>query len=272
MGNSKHNGLDLAREASNLKTLVSATIATLLGFALNYISVRYFDPFWLPIGAALASAVISIGIISIVFDLILRRQLQRELLKLVGIESSISANQVIDVGPNADLSWKELLTEKGSYRLMMLDPENWISDNWHIIAQAGKSKIVNIEILIPDPDKDYINQLSLAVARDVELLRKSITQAATDIEAKWNISRKKNELKAGSKVSIKYLDEIPKYMICIIDGTIVVVLNTAVGHIPKEKSFYTIFSGNMQSYPSNWFLEQFDTCLVSGTHFENEVQ
>src|SRR6478609_4382895 len=103
MGSAKIEGLDLARETTNLKTILLGGAATIAGIIVNLAAGNYLDSAWVPTAQGIGSALVSIGLISLGLELILRRQLQREVLKLVGIERSISANQVASVGQMSEV-------------------------------------------------------------------------------------------------------------------------------------------------------------------------
>lgn len=262
---------ELTREATNYKLIVVSLAVTLAGFLLNQFSITQLSEGWKTTGTALATTLIAVGLISLIYEVALRRELQRELLKLVGIQGALQANQIVGAGKNTEIDWKGLLNERSTYRVVILDPEAWISDNFHIILASAHTKPVNVDFIFPDPDGPHISQMAAFVNKDPDLVRRSIIQAMTDIERKWKEARDLSRISPKSRVSVKLVSDLPRYSFFMVDGRVLSIFMPAVDHMPKELNLYFEFSGSMQSYPISWFLDQFQKCQVVGIRFENEV-
>lgn len=271
MNQRNYEGYRLAVETTSLGAIVVSAAVTLLGFATIYFSQMYSSGNWSVVFNSIGSTIVSLGLLSIIFELIMRRYLQREMLRLVGIERAISSNNLLDAGKSSDLKWKEILQERSQFAVLMMDPEAWVADNWHHIEANGRSKALSLEFFLPDPDGEEVRRISKIISKDEFLVRKSIEQAIKDIEIRWNSARRLGNIKKGSKITIKLLDDCPKYFLCICDSVAVISLYSSVGHAPKEKNFYLVVNGREDTYPYSWFLQQIDMCRTCIVQYENEA-
>ncbi len=262
----------LATETTNLGAVLVSLVGTLVGFCGVYLSQTYLVGSWSIIVNSISSTVVSLGLLSIIFEVVMRRYMQREILRLVGIERVISANNMLDAGKASDLNWKEILSDRSAFSVLMMDPESWIADNWHHIEANGRSRVLSLEFFVPDPESDEIRNISKIISKDESLVRKSIEQAIRDIENRWSMARRAGNIKRGSSITIKILEEIQKYFICICDSTAVASLYSSVGHFPKEKNFYIVVKGRDDTYPYSWFSNQIETCRSNVVQYENEAQ
>lgn len=78
------------------------------------------------IGQSFGATLISIGAIVVIYELIMRRQLQEELLKLVGVERSVWEHKLVSVGKSSTVDWRVFLHSKSDIRLVLLHPSQWI--------------------------------------------------------------------------------------------------------------------------------------------------
>jgi hypothetical protein len=175
----------IERQLTNTKTKLAAVGAIICGFFSVYLKLQFTSPYFIAAAEAVASTLISLGAISLIVDLYLRRELQAELVRFVGIEQSIVANRVSGVARYSDVNWTGVLERKSLYRCLLIDPLPWIEANWQTIADSAKQRQIVLHVLIPDPKEEYIGQLASYSGMPANQLSSSIERAAAIVEERW---------------------------------------------------------------------------------------
>jgi hypothetical protein len=221
---------------------------------------------------ALASTVISIGTITLLYELFMRRTLQREVLNLVGIEKSLSQNMLYRAGQAQEVPWGSLLDHFSECRALLLEPDVWLENQWHLISDSATEGAAKIILMLPNPDGDYIAALARLLQRDPGEYATSIRRASQSAEQRWGEVARSGRLRRGSSIEVRLLDELPTHSVVMADHKFIVVMATPFGKRGPDPSMFFYFKGSVARYPNSWLAGQLGDGTPSVPTFANEVQ
>ncbi len=146
------NVSDRPHELSNTKATVYS-LGAIIGPVLCFIVAGQFGSlFWQSIFYNLASSVLSIALISFVYEFRLRRTVETELLRLVGIEKSLAAHNLVAAGRAASVPWDHILVGASRFRILMAEPGSWVRTNWDTMTSGVTERPLTIELFFPKHD------------------------------------------------------------------------------------------------------------------------
>lgn len=247
----------LAQDSTNWKARFVALAVIIIGVSLGFWADHCKN--WILKGVlnAGASGLIPIGAISFLYDVTMRRQIQRELLTLVRIEKSISRYAITGAGQTQEFPWSEKLRQHSEYLFILTNPNPQIESIWHAVADAARGKKVSVKMLLPDPDAAYMPTLANLLNIPASEFRESTKRSAKYFEDQWKSSVAQGQFKPGCSCEIRNLDEMPTYSIVAVDSEIIAFITTPFGKRGLDPDLYICFSGSRTLYPSSWFIEQF---------------
>jgi len=220
--------------------------------------------------SATTETLLSIGALSLIYDLGLRRELHTELLKLVGIQRSISSNHVSGASRNADAPWPDLLTRKADYRCILVDPLLWTETNWQLIADSARQRKVHVSLVVPDPTAPYLNRFADFLGVSEQQASSSIQQAIELVESRWKDLSEQKRIITGSTIEVRHAVEMPSYSIVIADQSAIMSHFSVAGKRGSDLGFSVIFDGPLDSFPMNWLARQVET-NSGAIAYSNEV-
>lgn len=221
---------------------------------------------------AFATTLLSVGIIGLVVDFMVRRQLQDEMIRLVGLQGAVVSNRIADVGSVRDMNWEALLTQGTKFRFVLSDTESWIVDGWQYIEKRAEAVAIELEVYLPKPDGAYIENLSRKNGHKAERLSDNCQTASERIEGLWGAMRRKVSVKPGARISIYYLDDMPMYSVASSDFETHIFIDSPTKKDPARPSFRISFSGGLSDEPISRFHHELGVHAPELLSFENKVE
>lgn len=263
----------LAVENTNLWTIVVAILITISGFVLIFIgsdpTYSWSQSFLPAIGSTISSA----GLIGIIYEIVLRRSVHRELLSLVGIKSSIEKNQIGDAGRSSDIPWRNILESSSFFHINMADPQAWIDHNWNWIAAAGRDRPIELYLYVPDPDNNVIiDSIASHMAMPADEYRASLRRAIRTLEENWKEASRRREVSRKSIIKIGYMDRPISYDIVTTDRHTIMIIDPPLGKTAGIESFYLLLDGRRSDYPRQWLYQNVQQYEYTGPSYENEIK
>jgi hypothetical protein len=254
--------------------------AVIIGLVLVGISILVFVgaekyllayPFWKEVLKALAMALLPIGAVALIYELQLRREVGSELLRLTGLQGSVAQNRVSNVGSTSDIDWTSTLSASSQFVLVLADPAAWVDLHWSRILSAATDRVVQVDVLFPNPDGASLTAIAGYHGLSGEALRGSILRAKQSIEDSWKQLALGANRKKGSKIRIAYFDGMPAYNLVRIDGKIVMMLHACTKREPADNGFYVAFDGRHDDYPLSWFRGELDKLKQNAAVYEHVI-
>lgn len=247
-------------------------LGALLGSIGGFVTAGQFNSlFWQSIFYNLASAVLSIALISFVYELRLRKTVEAELLRLVGIEKSLAKHQLSAAGRAASVPWDDILNGASRFRVLMAEPGSWVRANWAGMVSGVKERPITIELFFPKPDGKWLPLIAEFHNVSEQELIDSVRRATEIAEQEWKAARKAKELSVGSKLSILYVDAFPTYSVVKADNRIITTTFPSTSRPPADNGFALAYEGAADAYPTSWFNTELERLTDKGfLRFEYE--
>lgn len=204
-----------------------------------------------------ALSLIGLGSVAIYFEVALRRNVQREMVRLIGLERDLVASKVRYVRDDRDTNWKQILGARSNYRILLADPLQWINNYYYVVLDSAQENKIQIEILIPDPNGVFLEELADFLGRSTPNFRASIEEAAERIEVEWNSRKSVNKLISGSEISVKLMQRSPRYSVVVADRFAAAIMDGAIAKPDSGGPLVAVFEASRLDYPVRWFAAQF---------------
>lgn len=259
-------------EVTTLRTLLSAlalTSLSVLGFFV--VEIWLADP-WQSVLTAILSVSLSIGLIGLIWELTIRKSVSRELLRLVGIQRSVSKHHLRRLGDASRIDWPSVLEPASRIRVLMGNPRDWVQAHWGSILKGGRDHPLNIELVFPDPEGDCIEQVADFCDLEVHQLRESIDRVKRIVEDEWKQAVEAGRVIMGSHIAVRFGNIFPTYSIVRADASMIVTIFPSTVHPPADNGFYFQFFGQTSDYPINWFDKELRKLAEHIPAYENDVE
>jgi hypothetical protein len=241
------------------RTVIISLILVGLGFAgLAYVSARSID-FASALLSNLASAVLTIGVVALVYEWFMRRAITADLLDLVGLKQNLSDAGIQEVTEEARLDWGEVLTGGSDFELLLVDPTAWYEREWSYILSAGRQRAIHLQLYLPDPDAHELEALAISLALQPDEFRQTVKRVARQVEDGWKTARAADEpIKTGSSIQISLYMGFPTHALLRADDEVVLLLYASLGRQPGTQATALRFRRTTDGkFPAAWFDAQF---------------
>lgn len=134
-----------------LRATVIAAATVAISLALIALGVSLEEGFWKTLVITVATAILAIGGITLVYETYLRRTLTQDVLALVQLEESLADSGIQAVSKRSSVDWRTFFANAETVRLLPVDPIAWIVDEWVHAADASLHRDPTIEVYLPNP-------------------------------------------------------------------------------------------------------------------------
>ncbi|WP_189453116.1 hypothetical protein [Cognatilysobacter bugurensis] len=221
--------------------------------------------------ASISSALLSIGSLSLVYELAMRQQIHDELVELVGVERSAARARLRQIGASEQFQWLEALQNAQNIRVVLSNPEPWISNVISPIVDAAVRRKINVHILVPSSSGAMTESVaSLHGVPDADF-RASIDRAAGRAEATW---RNRNNIASGSSIRIAAFDSVCVSTLALLDKVAVIISYKPCGsrHGEVDNGIFSTFDFTQEAYPGSWYQRHFEDVAASSTLIYENVR
>ena len=264
--------LSTAQRLTTVSALSVGLLLTLLAIIGLWVGGEIEQERWRGLILSISSALLSIGVVGVMYDLLLRRTVSAELLRLVGIEKSIVSHQLEWVGGAGSLDWAEILGPASKVQVLMANPGSWVQQHIASLMRGARERAIAIELIFPDPDGDWLEKIASFENLSSQELRDSITRALTIVESHWSIASDRNELSPGCEVAVRYVDRFPTYNLVRADEVLALMLFQSTSHPLGDNGFAIRFRGAAARYPIDWYHRHLEELMKAPPQFTNRVE
>ena len=204
-----------------------------------------------------ASALLSIGLISLIFELFLRESYARALRKFLELKGALVTSGLVDIKSGAvDLSAR--IAHATTVRAVVRDPQAWVLAHYSSIVAAAVKRSVDVTLLFPDSESTHFPAVAESLDYSPEELRTSLELALSAIKQRWGTA---GTIHAGSKIAVKTV-QLPLYELTCIDDFAVCTFDSSVEHRQGGTQYSFSFSGG--GHPIDWFESQISSVGDAG--------
>lgn len=154
----------MIKATDNLAVEVTDWKARFIGFAMTVagcvgagLTAKTSTPWVSNTALAIATTLVSTGALSLFFELALRRNVYREMMRLVGINRGISAQQLVGAGPITSLNWHEIYQARSQLSFLLINPQSWIEQNVSRVFDGARQRPSRVSFFFPDPQGPYFD-------------------------------------------------------------------------------------------------------------------
>lgn len=173
---------------TKVRVVIIALAALVIAIVSLWVATGLKSP-WNAVLAAIASTVLTIGIVNLVSDLVLQRSVSADLMDFIESDRRLVESGLDGLEPVEDIDWLELLTQGTSVEFLVLDPSLFSSVIWTRVLEAGRRTQMDVQIIVVDQKSTF----ALDVAKRLSLTRvaylRSVREATDAFESQWKAMR-----------------------------------------------------------------------------------
>lgn len=200
----------------------------------------------------LLTTMLSIGLISVLFDVLLREKYGEGLRRFLNIKTALVRSGVIDVGSADGFAWGEL-ADATSIKVLSRDPSPWLMPHFGILIKAAERRETTILIALPDPDGARLPEIAASVGLDAQQLKSNINVSVDALRNQWKA--RQSSIKKGSTVRVVAYGQLPLAEIVATDRAVTCFLSKAVGHQVGISPVYLTFDDVESDFPMTYLCE-----------------
>lgn len=260
------------REASNNLAYLYSVLLILVAMIGFLVAATLLNGVWRSLVYSFSSTVLPIGLISFLYEFRLRRTVETELLRLVGIERSLSSHHISSATDASRIDWGTILNEASHFRILLAEPGSWLQANWNLIVEGADERSIQVEFFFPNPEGAWFSQVADFYQVTTAYLAEDIERATRIVEDQWNIADEASALSRGSVLQVRYIDGFPSCSVIRADNTVVLTLFSSTSRPTTDSGFAVCFKGPKSAYPINRYEEELNRLSAdTPLQFEKEV-
>lgn len=144
------------------------------------VAVQTFAPDGTPKDAVVSVlvSVLAVLVVSVVWDVAMRRAWTDELLRLVRLERGLKSAGIQEVGQEPDIVWRDFLAGMDEFHFVVRDLDVWLDTRFaQLINLSTSAKAIRLNLYIPDPSQVGAGEFPGTEAPAYERARKRLDDA-----------------------------------------------------------------------------------------------
>jgi hypothetical protein len=242
--------------------IAAATVALSLG--LIALGVSLSGGFWKTLVITVATAILSIGGISFIYETYLRRTLTQDVLSLVQLEEKISESGIKEVSKRSSVAWHDFFSGAETVRLLPIDPVAWLVDEWLHVTDATLHRDPEIEIYLPNPAGDALATIAARLGRSPDQFGPDVQRVLTQVEGDCKTLHTRHR---SGRYSIFTYDGAPGFGLAVADERFILSVPRLLD-VPGAAQIIALrFTRGDDRLMTDWVREQLDELPSTGTYF-----
>jgi len=272
MGNTL-NRQRLRLERSRWRAIAASLAVTLVAVILTYYAASRDPGVVTTTIQTVASALLAIGLVTLVYDLLIRQAFTRDVLDAVHISENLTNARVQRISNQLNLDWEAILAGCTNFSILLLDPSSWIEREWNHVLTAGRQRIVHVVAYLPKANTPGFGVLAEHLGFEHDEFEDRINNARSVCENMWNnAARGEPRLKKGSTLRIRLYDAVPGYGLVIADDHAVVTLPGSLDKSAGAGYVLVHFTGVAGSFPASWLSAQLGPLTELTDEYADDVK
>lgn len=209
------------------------------------------DATWQTAFANVGAAVLAIGLISLLFDLALRKRYGTDLLRYLGIKEAMVRSGMSELSTGRKLDLESRFPGIDRFVYLGRAPGDWLSPNFARLLRAAETRQMDILVALPNPDLHAsVGSAAVGLGRNEADLAESIRVFLNQADQDWKASEP--TLRAGTTLRVVYVDEPPLYDAIHATGVDALVLSKPLNAVAGDETLALTFEDGDPAFPAGW--------------------
>ena len=247
MSNSRH-----------LSIAIGAIIAIVAVLAIG-IASHFLVGAWQTAVVTVLSVVLSIGLISLIYEIWLRDAVAGELLAMVRLKESTAESGLSEIILKSHFDWGRIFLGCREFTLVPRDIPTFASREWPHILEAGRQRKIDVSVFLPSQAADSFRALESHLGAQEGTLNGAVEDARETMLKAWDsASKSQPPLRAGSTLTVYEYDDFPGLAVFATEETITLELDAALARQPGDQGCLLVFDGKKPSQHVSWASTQIE--------------
>lgn len=194
------------------------------------------------------AVMLAIGVLDLLHQIFLQRDLAQDLLQVVGVKTSIASLNLEEITQD-EPKWESFFAVGREFSLLPIDPVSWMRTSWKPVLEAARSRQITVSLYVPAPNSSHVPLLAHRLGVNPAGLPADL-QAATD--GVFDAWRHDGNLRKGCTLNIVTYDDLPGYGLAIADEVTIIHLRGTTGMSLGDPAFTSIFSKGRDGAIGRW--------------------
>lgn len=237
----------------------SITVAAVLaGFGVAALAVGVVvGDVWGTVIASLGSALITVGLLSVLYDAYLKDVLLREIYGALKIEQNVHSIDLKEVVRKDRVDLSSLLSGADEIQVLPLDPGSWSHQEWHRIVEHASQGVITVKVYLPNHDSPHVDVLAQRLGVAAEELSNQIARMPTELALSWD---QKKASSLGSTLEINLYGAVPAVGMLATQRGMMIEIPPALGYAATDRTALAVMLGSdgWSSLVTDFISEQFE--------------
>lgn len=157
---------------------------------------------WGQLISGVASTTLTIGAVTVVYDVLFRAQFAAELLEVVGLEKALHDAGIRSISNEADIAWQAVFARVSTVDVVLTKPLSWVEREWQHVVAAAQTQKTRVTVYVPEPTAASFHILADQVALTSAELEAEVDAAQRAMVERWNDAETSNFLVKGSSLEV----------------------------------------------------------------------
>lgn len=198
-------------------------------------------------------SLMTVGLVGVVYDLLLRRLLVAEVLEVVGIRESVRAFGLTEIGERSDVDLEKLLDEANEVVALPLDPLQWIDQDFATIRRRARARPLKVTLLLPANDPPYAQILAERLGKsEAEVAQVLDETTAGKLGDAWD----DEQVHAGASFRVTRFGGVPTTGLLMTDKTIAITVGPLIRYRQFDREDVIAVAERSGSPLAHWIAAQ----------------
>jgi hypothetical protein len=190
--------------------------------------------------ASLGAILITVALLSFLYDAFLKDVLLGEVYTAIGIQQSIQAIDLKTVVEKNQLDLAEVLAGATEITAIPLDPEAWSQSDWRHLLDCAASKATRVKVYLPNHDSPHIDALATRLGTDRDELAGHIADLPDELARSWD---ERGAAIRQSRLNVYLYGTVPLVGLLVTDLSVTLEIPPALSHTRTDRRTIALVCG-----------------------------
>ena len=203
--------------------------------------------------ANIGTAILTVGLVGILYDLLLREKLVHEVLSVVGVRESVSTFGLQKIEESTSIRLSDLLVDAKEVTVLPLDPLRWLDQDFSAVSRHARERKLNVTLLLPANESPYVQILAERLGKTEAQVQQVLDQAARgDVGEAWDAFG----VHEDSTLTIKRFGGVPTTGMVRTDRWLALELGPMIRYRQLDREGFVIVVDRDHSPAARWIKDQ----------------
>lgn len=203
--------------------------------------------------ANIGTAVMTVGLVGVLYDLLMKRLLAAEILNVVGVRESVSAFGLKRIAKHHEISLERLLEDATEATFLPIDPLQWMERDFAVLRRCARQRPLVATLLIPANDSPYVQVLAERLGKTETQVQTMLDQAASgNLGDTWE----REPVHTDAQFSVKRFSGLPTTGLVLTDQIIAIETGPLIKFRHLDREDFMIVADRSESPLTQWVQAQ----------------